>query len=301
MTMRILVIGSDGTLGSELLRQLKLNKLYTVYAYNKKKLDITLNEEIVKVFNKVKPQVVINCAAYTDVEKAEVEPAKAILVNGTSTKYLAEASNKIGAIFVHFSTDYVFNGEQNIPYTEKSKPNPLNIYGESKWLGEKYIKESTTRYFIIRTSWLFGRGEKKDFVDKILDLSEIQKDIPVITDQIGSPTYTVDLASATLALILTKNFGIYHIVNKGTASRYTFAQEVLRYSQKNVAQISKIDSGSYLYSAKRPKYSVLDCLLFSNVIGYELPNWRVGLSQYLKERRSGETFVRGQSSSKELW
>lgn len=109
----------------------------------------------------MKPQIVINCAAYTDVEKAEVEPAKAILVNGTSTKYLAEATDKIGAIFVHFSTDYVFNGKQNIPYTEKIKPNPLNVYGESKRLGEKYIEESTTRYFIIRTSWLFGRGEKK--------------------------------------------------------------------------------------------------------------------------------------------
>lgn len=299
--MRILLIGSDGTLGSELLKQLKLNKLYTVYPYNKKKLDITLNEEIVKVFNKVKPQIVINCAAYTDVEKAEIEPAKAILVNGTATKYLAEASEEIGAIFVHFSTDYVFNGKRNIPYTEKSKPNPLNVYGESKRLGEKYIEESTTRYFIIRTSWLFGKGEKKSFVDKILDLSEIQKDIPVIIDQIGSPTYTVDLASATLDLILTNHFGIYHIVNKGMTSRYTFAQEILRYSKRNVAQISKVDSKLYPNSAERPKFSVLDCLLFSNVIGYELPNWRVGLSQYLKERRSGETYVRSQTSSKKLW
>ncbi|KEP30516.1 dTDP-4-dehydrorhamnose reductase [Bacillus safensis] len=299
--MRILLIGSEGSLGSELLRQLKLNKLYNVFPFNKKKLDITLNQEIVKVFNKVKPQIVINCAAYTDVEKAEVEPAKAILVNGTSTKYLAEASDKIGAIFVHFSTDYVFNGEQNIPYNERNKPDPLNVYGESKRLGEKYIEESTTRYFIIRTSWLFGRGEKKNFVDKILDLSEIQKDIPVITDQFGSPTYTVDLASATLDLILTNHFGIYHIVNKGVASRYTFAQEILRYSKRNVVQISKVDSKLYPNFAKRPKFSVLDCLLFSNVIGYELPNWRVGLSQYLKERRSGETFVRSQSSSKKLW
>lgn len=301
MTMRILLIGSDGSLGSEFLRQLKLNKLYTVYSFNKKKLDITLKEEIVKVFNKVKPQIVINCAAYTDVEKAEVEPAKAILVNGTSTKYLAEATDKIGAIFVHFSTDYVFNGKQNIPYTEKIKTNPLNVYGESKRLGEKYIEESTTRYFIIRTSWLFGRGGKKNFVDKILDFSEIQKDIPVITDQIGSPTYTVDLASATLDLILTNHFGIYHIVNKGIASRYTFAQEILRHSKSSVSQISKVDSKSYPNSAERPKFSALDSLLFSNVIGYELPNWRVRLLQYLKERRSGETFVRSQSSSKKLW
>ncbi|WP_249669033.1 dTDP-4-dehydrorhamnose reductase [Bacillus altitudinis] len=299
--MRILLIGSDGSLGSEFLRQLKLNKLYTVYSFNKKKLDITLKEEIVKVFNKVKPQIVINCAAYTDVEKAEVEPAKAILVNGTSTKYLAEATDKIGAIFVHFSTDYVFNGKQNIPYTEKIKTNPLNVYGESKRLGEKYIEESTTRYFIIRTSWLFGRGGKKNFVDKILDFSEIQKDIPVITDQIGSPTYTVDLASATLDLILTNHFGIYHIVNKGIASRYTFAQEILRHSKSSVSQISKVDSKSYPNSAERPKFSALDSLLFSNVIGYELPNWRVRLLQYLKERRSGETFVRSQSSSKKLW
>ncbi len=283
MTMRILLIGSKGTLGSELYRQLKQNKQYTVFPYHKKKLDITLNEEIDKVFYKVKPQIVINCAAYTDVEKAEGEPAKAILVNGTATKNLAEASDKVGAIFVYFSTDYIFDGEQNVPYTEKSKPNPLNVYGDSKWLGEKYTIESTARYFIIRTSWLFGRGGKKDFVDKIVDLSEIQKEIPVITDQIGSPTYTVDLASATLALLLTNNYGIYHIVNKGSASRYTFAQDVLSYSKEQAARISMIDSKVYPHSARRPKYSVLDCQRFLDVVGYELPNWRERLSQYLKE------------------
>ncbi len=281
---KILILGAKGMLGSDLCFIFRKDK---PICWDIKELDITNKKEVEKKIKKLKPEIVINAAAYTDVEKAEKEFFLAKKINAEAIKTLAKICAKIDAIFVHYSTDYVFDGKKKNGYQEKDIPkNPVNKYGLSKLLGEKVIencklKIKNFKHYLIRTSWLFGSKieptKHKNFVQTILKLAKEKKEIKVVNDQFGKPTYTFDLAKATKKLLFEKKpFGIYHLTNEGVTSWYKFAKEIVKVTKLKI-KISPCQSWEYKSLAKRPKYSIL--------VNTKLPrlrNWRKALKDYLK-------------------
>jgi len=250
---------------------------------DKEELDITDGGAVEKFILNLKPNFVINAAAYTDVDGCEAKQDLAMKVNGEAVGYLAGASEKNGAILVHYSTDYVFDGKNPSGYKEDDEPkNPVNFYGESKLLGEKLLKENCQRYYLIRTSWLFGRNGK-NFVDTILKLGKEKEELKVVNDQHGKPTYTVDLAKRTRELIFGKYpFGVYHITNEGITSWYDYALKIFEVFEsfhlgQKFAKILPCDSAEFPRPAKRPAWSIL--------INTKLPSgrpWSETLKEYLK-------------------
>lgn len=281
MMKKILILGSRGMLGSDLCY---VFRKYKPVCFDRKELDITNQREIEKKIKKIKPQIVINAAAYTDVEKAEKEFSLAKKINAKAIKYLVKTCAEIGAIFIHYSTDYVFAGKKKKGYKESNIPqNPVNKYGLSKLLGEKEIlnlKVSNFKFYLIRTSWLFGSRTEpkkhKNFVETILKLAKEKKELKIINDQFGKPTYTFDLAEATKKLLVKKKpFGIYHLTNEGITTWYRLAKEVLKIAKIKI-KILPCRSSEYKTLAKRPKYSIL--------INTKLPklrHWKRALKDYL--------------------
>ncbi|MDQ1275369.1 MAG: dTDP-4-dehydrorhamnose reductase, partial [Euryarchaeota archaeon] len=234
-----------------------------------RELDITNREQVLKSIQGIKPDVVINAAAYTDVDGCEDNRELALQVNGYGPGHIAEACNKTGATLVHFSTDYVFDGSRN-EYIESDTPNPINVYGQSKLLGEQKIAESASDYRIIRISWLFGT-HGRNFVETMLKLSPQVYRVKLVNDQFGKPTYTVDLANK-ITEILELEPGIYHLTNDGVCSWYEFASAII----DNVVPCT---SEEFPRKAKRPKYSVL-----INTKTESLRHWKEALKAYMKER-----------------
>lgn len=248
-------------LGKKMVSFFQKNKNYTLYSYNKESLDITNFPNVLNVIKEIKPDILINCTAYTNVDEAENNRELAFLINSESVLNLAEICSKLNIKFVHFSTDYVFSGKNKDGYLEDSKDlKPLNIYGKSKLKGEEYIKEISEKYdleyYIIRTSWLFD-DLGKNFVNTILNLLKTKKELNIINDQFGSPTYTLDLIDFTYYLIL-KNYssGIYHFSNLGCISWYDFTKKICEINNINI-QINPISSDSFKTLVKRPQYSYL--------------------------------------------
>lgn len=258
---KVLILGKNGMLGKKMVSFFQKNKNYTLYSYNKESLDITNFPNVLNVIKEIKPDILINCTAYTNVDEAENNRELAFLINSESVLNLAEICSKLNIKFVHFSTDYVFSGKNKDGYHEDSKDlKPLNIYGKSKLKGEEYIKEISEKYdleyYIIRTSWLFD-DLGKNFVNTILNLSKTKKELNIINDQFGSPTYTLDLIDFTYYLIL-KNYssGIYHFSNLGCISWYDFTKKICEINNINI-QINPISSDSFKTLVKRPQYSYL--------------------------------------------
>ncbi|MBI3335189.1 MAG: dTDP-4-dehydrorhamnose reductase [Candidatus Portnoybacteria bacterium] len=282
--MKILVTGSHGMLGHAVMETFKDQN---PIGWDKKDLDITSKEQVSEKIGRLKPQVIINCAAYTNVDKAEQEKELAFKVNAEGVKHLALAASRVGAILVHYSTDYVFEGKKRKGYTENDIPsNPVNIYGSSKLEGERAIldlrfKIYDLRYYLIRTSWLFGPyGE--NFVQMIIKLIENNSQIKVVDDKWSKPTYTIDLAKATRALIEDKPpFGSYHLVNEPTTNRYELAKEIVRLKLANDLQnkpeILPVSSDKFPRPAKRPRYSIL-----INKKRPRLRAWKEALEEYLE-------------------
>jgi len=236
-------------------------------------LDITDHDQVLQIIEKIKPQVVINAAAYTDVDGCEDNQDLAFDVNGKAPGYIAKACYCAGATIVHYSTDYVFDGSKE-EYLESDSPNLINIYGKSKLLGEENIIENMDDYRIIRTSWLFGI-HGNNFIETMLKLSAEMKVVKVVNDQFGKPTYTADIARKTKEVIRVAP-GIYHIVNEGACSWYDFASSII----ENVVPCS---SKEFSRRAKRPKYSVL-----TNTKTVPMRNWKEALSEYLDIRNKGD-------------
>lgn len=232
-------------------------------------LDITDEAQVSSTIERIKPEIVINAAAYTNVDGCEDNRELAFNVNGKALKYIAKSCSSAGAILVHYSTDYVFDGSQK-EYIESDKTNPINAYGQSKLLGEKNIIENMRDYRIIRTSWLFGL-QGKNFVETMLRLSTEMENVRVVDDQFGKPTYTADLARKT-SEIIGHSAGIYHITNEGTCSWYEFASSII----ENVEPCS---TEEFPRKAKRPKYSVL-----VNTKTEPMRHWKEALKEYLEER-----------------
>lgn len=283
--MKIAVVGSNGQLGVEIMRCIPIDKIGQYKFFSHADLDITNKDEVFSKMNEYSPDVIVNCAAYTNVDKASGEGkelARKVNVDGASN--LANVCNELNATLIHISTDYVFNGKKNIAYKENDDVNPLNVYGMTKLFGEDVISVTKCKCIIIRTSWLYSSHHKNFFLT-IKRLLEDGKDLKVISDQIGTPTWAKDLANAIIGIINDNHLdktGVYHYSNEGVASWFDFACSIREYLGKD-NKITPCYSEDYESSVDRPKFSVLDKSLFKNTFKQEIPYWRSSLLECIKE------------------
>ncbi|MGE7943746.1 dTDP-4-dehydrorhamnose reductase [Lysinibacillus xylanilyticus] len=281
--MKIMVTGANGQLGQELVKQLS-NSQHELYAFTKQELDITNIEQVTTICNNVQPDIIINAAAYTNVDGAETNRELAFQINATGQRNLAVAAEKIGAKICYISTDYVFNGQADSPYNEYMNVEPIGVYGQSKYTGEFLTQTLSTKYFIVRTAWVYGEFGP-NFVKTMLRLAEEKTEIGVVHDQIGSPTYTVDLAEFLIELLQTEKYGIYHCTNSGICSWYEFAKEIFSIANKNV-NVNPLTSEQFPRPAKRPAYSVLGDLALK-VNGFTpRRHWKEALYEYINKNNN---------------
>lgn len=284
--MKILILGHKGMLGSDLM--LRLTKAHDVTGRDADAFDIVSAEDCGRVVAESAPDVVINAAAYTNVDGCEVNRERCFAVNAAGVKNLALACRGKGITLVHFSTDYVFDGRKGTPYVEEDPPAPLNVYGASKREGEQHLRDLAERAILIRTAWLYG-PHGNNFVKTILEKASAVKTLEVVDDQIGSPTYTRDLAAAVQLLIEGGHTGIFHVTNSGCCSWYEYACTIVRYAGMNGVTIRPIGSERSARPALRPSWSVLSCRKFTAASGMTLPPWQSALRDYLKlsDRKNG--------------
>ena len=252
--MKVLVTGAHGQLGYDVINRLKDSNIEYL-GTDKDLLDITDEEQVKKVIREYKPEVVIHCAAYTAVDRAEDEKEFCYAINVTGTQYIASVCQEIDAKMVYISTDYVFDGEGDKPFEVTHKPRPINYYGQTKYEGELEVQKILEKYFIVRISWVFG-SHGNNFVKTMLKLGKEKDEISVVSDQIGSPTYTYDLAVLLVNMISTDKYGIYHATNEGYCSWYEFACEIFKQAKIDI-KVHPIKSEAYPTKAKRPKNSRL--------------------------------------------
>ncbi|KIQ95155.1 dTDP-4-dehydrorhamnose reductase [Anoxybacillus thermarum] len=252
---RVVVTGAKGQLGTEAVKQLRQFG-WDVYGYGKDELDVTDDRQVKDVFTNIRPHVVIHAAAYTKVDEAEKEKERAFLINAYGTRNVAVAAEKVGAKLVYISTDYVFDGRGKEPYDEFASPHPINIYGKSKLAGEQFVRDFHSKFFIVRTSWVFG-ANGNNFVKTMLQLAKEKKEIFVVGDQYGCPTYAVDLAQKICELVETEKYGLYHISNTDYCSWYEFAEAIFAQIRADV-RIQRCRTEDYPRLASRPAYSVLN-------------------------------------------
>jgi dTDP-4-dehydrorhamnose reductase len=276
--MKVLITGCRGQLGTELIRQLgkEKNELIETDVHN---LDITDQKQIFELVKSNKPEIIINCAAYTDVDACESNEADAFRVNAIGPQNLSTAAYSIGAKMVQISTDYVFDGSGNIPKREYDITNPRSVYGNSKELGERLVRQTNPKHFIFRTAWLYGDGN--NFVRTMLKLSKERTELSVVNDQIGSPTSTVDLSRCIIALMTTESFGTYHATCEGQCSWYDFANKIFELKGINI-KVNPISSEELDRPAQRPKFSVMDNFMLKLIGLNSFRNWEEALQEYLK-------------------
>ncbi len=283
----ILVTGSKGQLGSEIADLKDQFSEYTFFLTDKEELDITNAAQIEQFVLKNNIKVIINCAAYTNVDKAEDDTEQVYKVNHLAVKNIAEIAKKHQLKFIHISTDYVFEGSSEVPYLETDETNPKNVYGNSKLLGEKALLEINPRNtLIIRTSWLYS-SFGHNFVKTILKLSKERKQINVVDDQIGSPTYAKDLATVILKLILkleTKQVEIFNYSNSGKCSWFQFAQEIIK-NAKSECMVLPISSEAFASKAFRPNFSLLNTEKIKKSFQISIPNWKDSLKVCLDKMK----------------
>jgi dTDP-4-dehydrorhamnose reductase len=276
--MKILVVGARGMLGTDFVRAAQ-HWNHDVIGFDLPELDITEPKAVWRACAEHRPDVVVNCAAFTDVDGAQDDLEGASAINVEGARYVALGAAEVGASVVYPSTDYVFDGLKGAPYVESDPTRPLSVYGQTKAAGEAETAAANKRYFIVRTSWLFGTAGS-NFVDTMLALGQDQGDVVVVRDQVGCPTYTAHLADALVRLIGTTAFGIHHIAGGGECSWYEFAQEIFRQSALDVRMMSMTTS-ELSRPAPRPPYSVLATERSEAIY---LPDWQEGLASYLAER-----------------
>lgn len=280
--MVVLVTGASGQLG-QALQSVKAGYGQIEFHFAASaEADITNPEALQALFERTKPDFCINAAAYTAVDKAESEPEKARAVNVAGARNLAGICRKTNCTLVHVSTDFVFDGSKSVPYKEDDPTNPQGIYGLTKRDGELEIARGLERYFIVRTSWVYSQFGH-NFMKTMLRLAGERKEISVVNDQIGAPTYAVDLAHALLAIACSGKtaYGIYHYSNSGIASWCDFAAEIFRLSESRVT-LHAIPTSSFPTPAKRPAYSVLDTSRTRLVFGIEIRDWKQALAEAVK-------------------
>jgi dTDP-4-dehydrorhamnose reductase len=276
--INVLVTGSNGQLGMNFQNlTTDFSEEYSFEFKSSKELDISNFNSLSSYFDTNTIDYCINCAAYTNVDEAEDEEFKAILINSEGAKFLAQICEKVGATLIHISTDFVFDGIKSIPYSEDDSPNPQNKYALSKYKGELAIQKHSRKHFIIRTSWLYSEFGN-NFMKTMINISNSKKKIHVVSDQIGTPTYARDLAETVLRIIKNNytNYGMYHYSNEGVASWYDFAQTIFEEYKCDI-DLFPINSESYPTKAKRPYFSVLDKSKIKEAFRIEIPHWRTSL------------------------
>ncbi|WP_281988303.1 dTDP-4-dehydrorhamnose reductase [Aquimarina aggregata] len=272
-TIKILVTGASGQLG-QCIQKVEMNyEKFDFYFADSKELNITKKGEIHDLFSNKQFDFVINCAAYTNVEQAEKNPKKAFEVNSEGVKNIAEVCKETNTTLIHISTDYVFDGQKKSPYTEEDIPNPINVYGKSKLMGEIFVQEILDEYFLIRTSWLYSEFGH-NFFKSILKKSSVEEKLTVTISETGTPTNANDLAKFILDLIgmNTLDYGVFHYSNLGEATWFDFAKEILKHSGKlDTIKLEKTDN--YAIFADRPKYSVLSKEKTVNIFKNSILDW----------------------------
>ncbi|MDU4802765.1 MAG: dTDP-4-dehydrorhamnose reductase [Clostridium butyricum] len=289
--MKILITGSKGQLGNE-LKDI-INKGYSeigkvseciknsqVFDFDVDKLDITDLKSVKNVLNTIKPDVVINCAAATNVDGCESDEDFAFKVNSLGPRNLAMVCEEMGARLVQVSTDYVFSGVGEKPLTEYDLTAPYSVYGKTKLLGENYVREFCSKYYIVRTAWLYGYVGH-NFVYTMRRLGKEKDSINVVNDQIGNPTHANDLAYHILKLIETDEYGVYHCTGKGECSWYDFAKMIIELSGEECI-VNPCTSEEYKTPAKRPEYSSLDNMMLRNTVGDEMRNWQDAIKSFIE-------------------
>lgn len=282
--MKILLTGCKGQLGSELEKALQ--PLGTVLATDRSTFDLADNEAMRRAIREAKPDIIVNAAAYTAVDKAESEPDLARQINAGAPGVMAEEAKRTGALLVHYSTDYVFDGRKAAPYTEDDAPNPLNIYGRSKLEGEKRIRASTCRHLTLRTSWVYGL-RAANFYRVIRRKALANEPMRMVDDQVSVPTTAEFLAAYTVRLLQAGTSGLLHLVPSGGASRYEFACEVVRVL-KSGSKVEAAKSAEFASAAPRPAYSVLDNARAARALGEPLPDWKSRLAGMRESDAIGE-------------
>ena len=310
MKLKVLITGSSGMLGMDLAKELR--KDYDVFGVDLVrsiyKADITNRQSIASVIKEVSPDIVIHTAALTDVDGCERDKKKAYRINSDGTKNVALACKSVGAVLVYISTDFVFDGKKKRPYLESDKTGPLGVYADSKLRGEAAVKKVLKKYFILRTSWLYGKNGKNfvahkandrsrhkickaNFVDTIVAKAKGLGCLKVVDDQVGSPTYTIDLAKAIHRLIdkastqyarRDTQYGVYHITNLKSVSWYEYARTIVKLAKVR-AEVLPISSDELDRPAKRPAMSVLDNSKFMRFTGYKMRDWKTALKEYLRK------------------
>jgi dTDP-4-dehydrorhamnose reductase len=275
--MKIAITGSEGQLGRALVQLLGTH--HTVIALPRRELDIT-DRASIEQLAALEPELVIQCAAMTNVDGAARDPVSAFRVNAFGTQNVALACQRCNAALIYISTNEVFDGKKQAPYLEFDPTNPINAYGKSKLAGEWYTQHLLEKFYVIRTSWLYGRGGGK-FPDKILELAARQPALSVVRDEIGSPTYVPDLADAIAQLIETAQYGIYHLVNRGSCSRYEWAVEILRMA--NVPRpVKPITLAEYPRASTPPPNGAMENFAAATALDIHLRTWEEALAAYFK-------------------
>jgi dTDP-4-dehydrorhamnose reductase len=281
--LRILIAGKNGQIGWELQRA--LGALGEVTALGRAEMDLSKADAVRARIHEIKPDIIVNAAAYTAVDKAESEPDLAMAVNGVAPGVMAQEAKRLGALLVHYSTDYVFDGTKSSPYIEEDSPNPLSVYGKTKLAGEQAVAASGADYLILRTSWVYStRG--KNFVLTILRLAAERPELKVVGDQHGAPTWARDIAETTARVLdePKERSGLFHLSASGATSWFGFATEILRISGQTTP-VRSIPSSEFPSPAARPANSVLDNTKFRTRFGFELPSWQSSLQHCLADYR----------------
>ena len=275
--LRVWIVGSESQVGKAFVSLLDTTE-YEVLCTDKDELDITDTEDVLSYGEIQRPDVIINCAAITDTKLCEANPELAYRVNALGARNLSLVARKQNAKIVQLSTDDVFDGKKTTPYTEFDDTHPLTVYGRSKRAGENYVKEFTHKHFIIRSTWVYGKGGK-NFVNALLQSAETHTEVSIPTDQFGSPTSALDLARIIRHLIHTNEYGTYHATCKGKCSRFEFAQEILKLAGKDLKLTPALAEN---VPTARTAYAVLDNFILRIIDVYDMPTWQESLKEYLE-------------------
>ncbi len=302
MSKSILLIGCNGQVGTQLRKTLQ--PYSNLIPVARPVVELARPETIKDLIKQHQPEIIINAAAYTSVDKAESEPELANTVNALACKFIAQEAEKLRASLIHISTDYVFDGKSSSPYREDDSTNPLSVYGKTKLAAEEAIRSSCSNHIILRTAWVYGTAGKSNFVKTMLRLGAQKPELKIVADQIGSPTRAKDIAQ-TIALMISKNChqnqsGTYHYTNSGVASWYDFAVAIFEEARLldfplKIERVIPITTSEYPTAATRPNYSVLNCGKISALMETIPPHWRQSLREMLQEFRQLRSVVTSES------
>lgn len=285
---KVLITGVSGQVGQAIYEILSRDNDYELFLtnrtphieYNIEELDISDEKAVGTIIDRISPDIIINCAAFTAVDLCESEEDRAYEINALGPKYLAMAAERTGAVLVHLSSDYVFDGNGSKPYIESDPTSPISAYGRTKLAGEVFVKENCKKYYILRPAWVYGQG--KNFVNTMVRLAESGKDIRVVSDQIGSPTSATEIARVISFLIKTESYGIYHSSCEGSCSWYDFSVEIMKAVAKDI-KVKPITTLEYPTAAKRPMYSVLDNKALRERHNYVMKDWKEAFKEYMED------------------